>query len=394
MALAAQGVERKFNICDRCFASVPVSQPFCPECGAPIVTEEHHAEGSDSAVYTELARANLLRMRGEYKQAEDQCLNILKRFPNNSSANTLLGDISAEQGDLTQAVQWYELSLDLLPDEEAVKTKLKSARDRISMQEAATTAKELGLPVSSNKKNLYIAGIVVLVLIVAAASYVFGSRQGGSGKTQNVNPIVKAPSQGGEADGENGGALNKSGDEPLVGSGGELPLMKRLASATPDGAKVLAVLQDPRDKAITVSYLASDTDPRAMGARLARTMLDVESDALKVTVRAMRGGTLIYTADVLRSRVNDTTTQTWLQQNQSDANAWIDYVLMNEWSSAPAKTSDTPAAPSDEDSKRTDVPASKEGDNSPDQTKTDLKAPPEDTGDKSGTPPVKGSSGN
>lgn len=392
MVLAAQGVERKFNICDRCFASVPISQPFCPECGAPIVTEEHHAEGSDSAVYTELARANLLRMRGEYKQAEEQCLNILKRFPNNSSANTLLGDISAEQGDLTQAVQWYELSLDLLPDEESVKTKLKSARDRIAMQEAASTAKELGLPTNSGKKNIFIAGIVVLVLIVATASYVFGSRQGNSNKTQNFNPIVKAPSQG-ESDAESAGQLGKSGDEPVVGSGGELPLMKRLASATPDGAKVLAVFQDPRDKVVTVSYLASDTDPRAMGARLARTMLDVESDSLKVTIRAMRGGTLIYTADVLRSRVNDTTSQTWLQQNQSDANAWIDYVLMNEWSSAPIKPTEAQPTATPEDTKKTDAPTSKEGEVPSDPTKAESKAP-EDGGEKGGSTTTKGSTGN
>ena len=143
--MAAQGAERKFNICDRCFASVPPKEPFCPECGAPIVVEEQDAGSSDAVVYTELARANLLRMRGEYKQAENQCLNILKRFPNNASANTLLADISAEQNGLTQAVQWFELSLDLTPDDDAVKNKLKSARDRISLQEAANTAKELGM---------------------------------------------------------------------------------------------------------------------------------------------------------------------------------------------------------------------------------------------------------
>ena len=104
--MAAQGAERKFNICDRCFASVPPKEPFCPECGAPIVVEEQDAGSSDAVVYTELARANLLRMRGEYKQAENQCLNILKRFPNNASANKITMMRAAAIATLSRRKRW------------------------------------------------------------------------------------------------------------------------------------------------------------------------------------------------------------------------------------------------------------------------------------------------
>src|SRR5688500_5066185 len=88
VALAVPG-SNKTKLCDKCFATMPSDAPFCPECGAPVGS----SEGSDSEIYPLLARANLLRMRAEYKQAENVCLSILKRYPNNSSTNTLLGDI-------------------------------------------------------------------------------------------------------------------------------------------------------------------------------------------------------------------------------------------------------------------------------------------------------------
>ena len=381
--------ERKFNICDRCFASVPVSQVFCPECGAPIVNEEHNTEGSDSAVYTELARANLLRMRGEWKQAEDQCINILKRFPNNASANTLLGDISAEQGDLTQAVQWYELSLDLLPEDDAVKGKLKAVRERIDLHETATTAKELGLPNSGNRKNLYIAVILALVLLVGGAGYVFGSKRGETNaKHTTLTSTVKVPPQGSGDDGADTSA-GGIGEESRTG-GGDVLLLKRLASATPDGAKVLTVFQDPRNKAATVIYTTGDSDYKALGARLAKSLLEVESDSLNVTVRAMRAGSLVYTADVLRSRMNETTTQSWLAQNQSDPNAWIDFVLMNEWTGG-TKKEETSAKPRDEEAKKTPEAPAKEPESAPKSTGKNSEEP---APDKAAPPTAKTESGN
>ncbi len=378
--MAAQGSERKFNICDRCFASVPVSQPFCPECGAPIVTEEAHAEGSDSAVYTELARANLLRMRGDYRQAEEQCLNILKRFPNNASANTLLGDISAEQNDLTQAVQWYELSLDLIPDDDAVKVKLKSVRDRIALHETANTAKELGLPATAAKKNRFIAGVVALIALVALAAYVFGTKEGAvQAKQTNVTPAVKVPPQnttGSDTGGDTGG------DEPISAGGGELPLLRRLTASTADGTRVLAVFQDPRTKAVTVSYTVTVADPRPLGARLARSVFDVEADALNVTVRAMREGNLVYTADVLRSRLNETTTQAWKAQN-TDPNDWIAYILSNEWLATPPKKEE-PTKPDEDQKKSEDTDSSS-------TTKASTKAPDETPAQEKSVAPQVGS---
>src|SRR4051812_43141822 len=48
-------------------------------------------------LHSDLARANLLRLRGEFDQAEQLCLNVLERFPDNAAAHTLLGDIAFSQ---------------------------------------------------------------------------------------------------------------------------------------------------------------------------------------------------------------------------------------------------------------------------------------------------------
>ena len=136
-------------LCQKCFAMIPAGAEYCPECGAPIVDDL--AEGSDTAVYPELARANLLRMRGEYKVAEDICLAILRRHPNSATANTLLGDICADRGDLKQAADWYDMALDITPDSESDRRKLEAMRRRIKEHEAAEAAKHLGLPESKPK---------------------------------------------------------------------------------------------------------------------------------------------------------------------------------------------------------------------------------------------------
>jgi tetratricopeptide (TPR) repeat protein len=337
-ALAAQGSERKFNICDRCFASVGAGQPFCPECGAPMASDEA-SETSDSAVYTELARANLLRMRGEYKEAEDQCIQILKRFPNNSSANTLLGDISAEQNDLAQAAEWYELSLDLNPNDDAVKNKLKVIVERITTHEIATTAKQLGIPDNKRNRNLYIAALIGAIILVAVAAFIFGAKVNGPDdkKEKLVTSPVKAPGVATPSgmDGE-----TNSGD--IISNASDLPLLKKLESVSPnDASRVIAIYMDPRSNIITICYQAGESY-RELGARLAKSIIGIQPDAVSVVLRAMRGGTLLYTADVNRARINDIESSIWQQDNPS-ANAWIDHVLANEWPSQSPRPTETKA---------------------------------------------------
>lgn len=339
--MAAQGSEKKFNICDRCFASVPSGLAACPECGAPIQTEEKATEQGDSQVYHELARANLLRMRGDYLAAEAECLKILRRFPNNASAHTLLGDIYNEKGDPEQALQWYELSIDLV-DDGAVTEKIAAAKRRIADRDQATTARELGLPAERSQKAKFVLFVLIPVIVVFIAAYALGRRNAGTSDARGskVVPPINMPGHDPVVDPREGSPKTASNQT----AGSEIVLLERIKTATADGANLQLVLQDPRTKDLTLSYMIEeDKQIRPMGARIASAALDTVPDALQVTVRAMRGGNLIYIANVHRSRLNETKQPNWQTENRDNPSAWIDYVLENEWTTVPKSPSTTPA---------------------------------------------------
>lgn len=147
---------------------MPQGSEFCAECGAPLI-DAPGVQGSDAEVYPELAKANLARMRKEWKHGEDICLAILRRFPNNHSANTLLGDIAAEKGDLDQAAEWYELALDIVPDDAETRQKLEAARLEVQSRQTQATVETLGIPSKRFPLALYaMIGIVVVAFGVAA----------------------------------------------------------------------------------------------------------------------------------------------------------------------------------------------------------------------------------
>lgn len=166
---------------------MPADAEFCAECGAPL-KDAPGVGGSDAEVYPELAKANLARMRKEWKQAEDICLAILRRFPNNHSANTLLGDIAAEKGDLEQAAEWYELALDIVPDDSDTKVKLEAARQEMATKQTQTTVETLGIPAKRAPIGLYAMIVLVLGAFVVAA-VVMMNRPGEKGDNPN-KPIV------------------------------------------------------------------------------------------------------------------------------------------------------------------------------------------------------------
>lgn len=288
----------------------------------------------DAQVYQELARANLLRMRGDYLGAEAECLKILRRFPNNASAHTLLGDIYAEKGDPEQALQWYELSADLVADG-AVTEKIASTQRRISDREQATTAKELGLPAERSQKAKFVFSILIPVIVVFIAAYALGRREGQVTHAAKSSKIVPISAPGKEGIGEEGkDSTDKNIENPSVGS--DLVLLGRIKSNIADGASLLMVLQDPRTKDLTLAYLVEeDKQIRPTGARMATAALEAVPDALLVTVRAMRGANLVYIANVHRAHLNETKQTSWQTDNRDNPSAWIDYVLENEWSSIP-----------------------------------------------------------
>jgi len=82
------------------------------------------ASGLSREAYALLAQANLLRMRGQWQDATEKCMQVMTLAPNNASAQSLLGDIYDNQGFLDDAIQWYRMALDIQPDSPADRLKL------------------------------------------------------------------------------------------------------------------------------------------------------------------------------------------------------------------------------------------------------------------------------
>lgn len=157
------------KLCDKCFSVLEKDSIFCKECGASF--DESQSATSDTIVYPEIARANLLRLRGDLEQAEKVCLAVLKRFPNNPAAHGMMGDLALEGGKLDTAKQWYEMALDLTPNDEGLRRKLAAILE--STKRRHDEAGLAGLEVRPRSGATIAAMIGVVALILAMGGLMF-----------------------------------------------------------------------------------------------------------------------------------------------------------------------------------------------------------------------------
>lgn len=361
---------------------MPATEAFCPECGAAL-SHATGAEGSDSAVYPELARANLLRMRGDYKAAEDECLKILRRYPNNTTANILLGDICAEKGDLEQSMQWYEMALDLAPESQAAQHKLESVRQRFKEKETVQTVEQLGLPTTKSKAGIYALALIASIFVIAVVAYFLGQRVE---QKRSVNlPTVTARGTDSGSDGGGGG-----------GGGGpnfrdDAALTSSIKQSGAEGARLLQAFQDPRSHSIVLAYsVLEGEDARLIGGSIAQQAFKAAPEAPVVTVRAARKGETVFVADVMRAKYEETLTTTWQSQHRADPDSWIDHVLENEWPDKAAKPAPTTGETSGEVIPVVDPPETKPEVTEPhkeEPPKTEPEKPAENKANEQGEPP-------
>jgi hypothetical protein len=322
---------------------MPPGSEFCTDCGAPL---KDSAEGSDAEVYPELARANLLRMRGEYKQAEEICLSILKRYPNNATANTLLGDICAERGDLEQAAEWYELALDILPDSQADREKLQQVKQRMADREAASAVEQLGLP--EKRPPFALIGTVAALFVVFAVgvAFVVGQRSAAANAafagtveapvvldqtTPAPDPIQNQPPPPIEN--------NRPAPEPAVARPREdRAIARAIAGDSPEGARLVDAQYLPQNNSLTLTYISPQgVDERLLGAQLAMAALQRSTvdevnlqTVSRVHLRAVRDERIFYTATVTREAVVATVSDEWKQIHGDNPMARANAILSEE----------------------------------------------------------------
>lgn len=330
-------------MCPQCFEINPISATFCQLCGAALTTGKEAGEGSDTEVYRELAQTNLYRMRGSYKEAIASCLMILKKYPNNATAHTLLGDIHAEMGELPQAVEWYEMALDLNPSSDADKKKLDSVKKRIHEREQAQTAEQIGLSQSSRPSPaLYIGGMAAAILVVGAGSFFLGGAMKAPQPKPAVNKTLgiteRAPAEPKEEPAATGQEAPSAPQDPApttpaapVASvaGPDKATLEFLRAQGKASATVVNVSEDPRSGLILVTAEAdANTAPKALAALIANDVFTVLTSPTKAVVRVVQGTTLLLVVDAEKAAWE--TAKGGLSEGQTIADA-ADSFLTNPW---------------------------------------------------------------
>jgi len=291
-------------------------------------------------MYPELAKANLLRIRGDYKGAIEQCLSILKRFPDDHDAHVLIADIYAEQGDLGQSAQWYELAIDLTPNSKSDRDKLAQLQQRIRDREAASAAQQLGLPPEKPPIGLYVGVMGVIAVVVAIGSYILGQKTTAV-PTKSKPAVAQAISA--PAEPETSGAAS---DAPVPVQTSSLIeedrlIQQALNGLMPNGTILMSAMQDPRNRGLVITAsIRPEDEERGTAAEIAKTALSQYVSAPGVIVRLVKYGRLALVATVTRDRLAGV-------DGASDASAIANALLTEEWSAVGSVNTPPPAAQPD-----------------------------------------------
>lgn len=310
---------------------MPLSATHCPECGAPVNAA---TESVADAIHADLAKANLLRLRGDLKQAEEVCLRTLKRFPHSAPAHTMLGDLAFARHDWQQAVSWYELALDIVPDSTEDHAKLEDARRRLAEQDSLSTAEQLGMP-EPRPRAMLLGGIALSVLAVGALGYwVFMGRspldQAPTLRAGVNTPVVLPddPPVTPDVNSKGGMKPNPSAAKPQE----DTEMARAIADKAPNGGQLVEAASEPGSKAVTLTFIANEGEDEALvAARLAKTALDLYGDLEIVRLRAVRDKTLVFTASAKRTDYEVTQSEQWQSVHSGDEQAFAEMLLSGEW---------------------------------------------------------------
>lgn len=270
-------------------------------------------------VESDVAKANLLRMRGEYSEARTLLEQVLARTPKSAIAHELMGDIMAQQAqlavdptsDLRSAMHWYELGLQMDPASTNLSAKATAMRKRIEEVQAGETLKLLGIPTASKRLYGFMAATAAFVVLIAVASWLIGrAAQQPPAPQPYQQPIeVKLPTP--EAPKTVDEKLNQEpkAAEPkaepvkpavVASVASDADFVTRLKTALADGTDIAAATFDPRmggQWVITANTTAEATTWEGTAANIGKVALSLAADASHVTVRLASAQTLVYVAD-------------------------------------------------------------------------------------------------
>ena len=178
---------------------------------------EKGESAADALARPLLARANLFRLRGQWDEAIAVCTEALQHAPHSPTAHALLGEIYEAQNKWEDALQWYEMAVELAPDNAADCVRLERVR-QIQRSQIATERQATPLPTalpahapaektlewfdrvfppgrydSIARLILIVSGIVVVFVLLCAAFLFFAFRAAPPPGAATITPPTIAP---------------------------------------------------------------------------------------------------------------------------------------------------------------------------------------------------------
>lgn len=130
--------------CEKCKLILDEGTRNCPRCGDPLNVAGPHEGPKPTDTHPLLASANLSRIRGEWDEAIELCMEALKLEPKNAEIYSLLGDIYESRGQDEEAAQWFTMALDLAPTNKTDKIKLDRLREKFAKLEVSNLPPSAG----------------------------------------------------------------------------------------------------------------------------------------------------------------------------------------------------------------------------------------------------------
>ncbi len=332
---------------------------------ATTVTMPNAAIDDRQILQADLARVNLLRIRGDMSSSKTLCLSVLKRFPESIDAHVMMGDLHAEQADLGPAAEWYSLALDLDRNAPGVAVKLSRIQAALDISGQASRSRVNIANAKRMSPWLYVA-VAATAIAIVSVGYIagLGSPTKNAKSKPAVSDRIESPKTTEKGDSVSEIPGPKTVASPLSVNANDLgpapastpnpgavvetkttgtkeskllvvddqKLLDQISNATSFGKHVISVMADPREKSMILTYNVSQGEHgRYVGAILADIAMEYDSKALMVTIRGVRNGVLSYVADVPREKILAVEVREKKDVQNLENKDWIDEVLTNEY---------------------------------------------------------------
>lgn len=324
--------------CEDCKIILDNDVKHCPKCGKEIASDPAPASDPIMDVPRLLAAASLHKFRSEWDEALSAATDALRQAPRDPQVTLTLGGIYEERDMLDEALVWYQMTLDLDPDNKQG----KAGHDRVGMLISARRKEAAAMPPKDPAKRAkqYAIGIgAVIFLVIVGLVISLAGKGGHTGRRPNgasslsppiSQPWAKRPSAS--------STVSKTSAPPLSGevapastpaaatalrTKAEQAIREGLSSTQPvaeTGATVDDVIADPRAAVATVTFslpikgiVTKDQITRAAVA-IARRTFELHQAVRFVTARCViqipgaQGSQVAFVADMARESVTPTAT--------------------------------------------------------------------------------------